>query len=158
MSKSEQQDLTVQLDAVLFDPCPVWEARFHETCNPFFAWEYYLRTRNAGRPVADWFVQYLDGCASRLLTEKLSDDRFQDRHIARAFDLKAGRGSTAHHKQWIIERKHLAMALQMVSLMAQESLSKTAVAEKLAKEQKYYSGKGKSSYIKAYNRYLKYIN
>jgi hypothetical protein len=66
-------------------------ALFSATGRPIHAWSAYKWIREAGLPVPPWFLEYLDGCADRLMKSPLE----KPEQVAEALDMKAtGRNLT----------------------------------------------------------------
>ncbi len=63
---------------------------FQKTGNAFHAWEAYRWARLNDRPVPDWVLGYLDGCAKALEEARPSSAK----HVAQAFGMAVKGGSS----------------------------------------------------------------
>src|SRR5262245_47810496 len=67
--------------------------QYDETTNPLFLWEAYVYARQHQLPVDSVVLEYLDGCAARLLA--IDGKGTKDADIARALKLKPGGAGNA---------------------------------------------------------------
>jgi hypothetical protein len=83
-------------------------ALYAKSSRPIHAWRAYYWIRKAGLPVPPWFLEYLDGCAERLMKSPLK----KPEEVAEAFGMTA----TGRH---LTEGRRLA-AVQMVCALKQD--------------------------------------
>jgi len=79
--------------------------RFQDTGNALFVWDAYARSRDAGLPIPDWILDYLDD-AARNISAFVNPDRPQsvtdpNKEIATAFRLASSQGKPTVFKQFI---------------------------------------------------------
>lgn len=65
---------------------------FDETASPAFAWQSYLCCREAHRPVEDWVLAYLDGCAAGLVILARTPPNDIRKAVTEAVGFGSGRG------------------------------------------------------------------
>jgi hypothetical protein len=82
------------------------EREFRSTGNPVFAWDAYLRARHEGLAIPEWICCYLDDAARQLgaLVDQAESGQSitePDAQIARAFQMKVGRGKDTVFVQFV---------------------------------------------------------
>ena len=78
-------------------------ALYADTGRPIHAWRAYYWIRQAGLPTPPWFLEYLDGCAERLMKSPLE----KPEQVAEAFDMKAtGRNLTECERLTAVQDVH----------------------------------------------------
>jgi hypothetical protein len=71
-------------------------ALYAETGRPIHAWRAYHWIRRAGLEVPPWFLEYLDGCAARLMASPIE----KPEHVAEAFAMgRKGRKASVESDQ-----------------------------------------------------------
>ena len=78
---------------------------FKETGNAFHAWEAYRWARLNDRPVPDWVMEYLDGCAKALEETKPKNAKA----VAQAFGMAKRGGGTSKFGLALCESDRLAL-------------------------------------------------
>jgi hypothetical protein len=128
---------------------------FSNTANPLYAWVAYLESRNAGRQVPGWVLEYFDRAAFNLLRLVRSDDPPDEvaPAVAEALEMKApGQSGRGHVFKDLLGQTDRELQLVAGVFSYVEEGYKFGLAVESVAE---YHGVGKTTVTRAWDKHFR---